>query len=96
MVNEKQISANGGQDPCTDIDQIQGLQCMEVSKYGIDPDNAENYGSQNDDQGRFYALSKASCCGSGIIHKSRNTVAQAHDRDTDTCIFHYIRITGKQ
>ena len=42
---------------------------MEVGKYGIDPDDTEDAGAQDNDDGGRNTFSDATGCGDAAVHK---------------------------
>ena len=65
--------------PGKSIEQIQGLDRMEIGKYGIDPDDTEYTGSQDDHDSRNNGFAKPAGSCNGTVHKGRNAVGKCHD-----------------
>ena len=55
---------------------------MKVGKDGVHPDDAEDAGAQDDDDGGHDGLAQAAGGGDGAIHKGRDAVGQTHDAHT--------------
>ena len=55
---------------------------MEVGKDGVHPDDAEDAGTQDDDDGGHDGLAQAAGGGDGAVHKGRDAVGQTHDAHT--------------
>ena len=83
-------------DPGARIQKVQGLNGMEVGKDGVNPDNTENAGAHDHNNGGNDGLAQASGGGNGAVHESRYAVGKRHHRQTLQPGVHYGRITGKE
>ena len=55
---------------------------MEIGEYGINPDHAENTGTQDDNDRGHKALPKAARSGNGAVHEGGKCVGTAHHGQT--------------
>ena len=78
------------------IQKVQRLNGMEVGKDGVNPDNTENAGAHDHNDGGNDGLAQASGGGNGAVHESGYAVGKRHHRQTLQPGVHYGRITGKE
>ena len=78
------------------VEQIQGLDRMEVGKYGVDPDDTEYTGAQDDHDSRNDRLAKPPGSCNGTVHKCRNAVGERHNRETDDTCFYHLTVICEQ
>ena len=55
---------------------------MEVGEDGVDPDDPEHAGAEDDDDSRHYRLTQAAGGRDGAVHEGRDAVGKAHDAHT--------------
>ena len=55
---------------------------MEVGEDGVDPDDPEHAGAEDDDDSRHYCLAQAAGGRDGAVHEGRDAVGKAHDAHT--------------
>lgn len=53
-----------------------------MGKYGIDPDDTEDAGTQDNDDGGRNTFSDATGCGDAAVHKAAECIAESHDTDS--------------
>ena len=73
---------DGGQRPGAGVEQVERGDGMEVGEDGVDPDDPEHAGAEDDDDSRHYRLAQAAGGGDGAVHEGRDAVGKAHDAHT--------------
>ena len=67
-----------------------------MCKYCINPDNTEDAGTQDNDDGRRDAFSDTSGCGDAAVHKAAECIAEPHDTDSLHTGINHCRFRSKQ
>ncbi len=70
---------NRCESPGEDVQQIQRWNCMEVSKYRIDPYNTKYTGSHDNNKCRSNALADSSGRGNCTVHKGAECIGESHN-----------------
>ena len=82
--------------PGEHIQQVQGRNRMKIRKYRINPDHTEYAGAHDDNEHRYNTFAQGSGCRNGTVHKCRDAIGEAHNRQTIHSGIHNCRISGKQ
>ena len=84
------------ESPGEDVQQIQRWDCMEVSKYRIDPYNTKYTGSHDYNKCRSNTLADSSGSGNCTVHKGTECIGESHNPDSMHTCCNNGRLCSKQ
>lgn len=79
-------------NPGAGVQKIQRFQRAEPGKDRKDPYDPQNYGTTDHNKGGNDTLADTPGGGSGIVHKSGQTIGKSHNRQADRAVIQYFRI----
>ena len=83
-----------GQCPGDRIGDVQGLQCMQMLEYSIDPDDTEHAGTGQRDQHRHDGISQSTDTSDNDVHDTAQKVRGTDKAHTQDTVLDDFRITG--
>ena len=93
---EVDILRHAGEYPGEHIQQIQGRDRVEVGKDGVDPDDPEHAGAQNDHNGGGHAAAQSAGGGDAGVHQGADPVGEGHDPQAVHAGVDDLGLVGKQ